>query len=246
MGDTRKVVLVIADISGYTRFMVTNKLEVLHSQVVISELIKTIIDQVEIPLEVSKLEGDAVFLYSVKDDSKTAWDDTRKAIGGKLIKFFDAFSSKIAELSATNLCVCKACKNVTLLKLKVIVHSGDALFYSISKFQELSGVDVIVAHRLLKNSVQSDEYILMTEQAYRDIEFPEKIPVRDGVEEYDEIGKIKTYTYLLSASEANISDAKKQFSIFGKVVHEIAKEYQTALIGLGIKTGPKLNNLRND
>ncbi|MGD0281255.1 MAG: DUF2652 domain-containing protein [Dissulfurispiraceae bacterium] len=242
MGDTKKVVLVIADISGYTRFMVTNKLEVLHSQVVISELIKTIIDQVEIPLEVSKLEGDAVLLYAIKDDSDAAWDDTRKAIGGKLIKFFEAFSSKISELSGTNLCACKACINVTQLKLKVIVHSGEALFYSINKFQELSGVDLIIVHRLLKNSVKSDEYILMTEQAYRDIEFPEKIPVSDGEEKYDEIGRIKTYTYLLSASVGTISDRKEQFSIFSKVVHEIAKEYKTARIFLGLQAAPKLSH----
>lgn len=243
MGDTNKVVLVIADISGYTRFMVTNKLEVLHSQIVISELIKTIIDQVEIPLEIAKLEGDAVFLYSVKNDSDAAWDDTRKAIGSKLIKFFGAFSRKISELSGTNLCVCKACRNVTELRLKVIVHSGEALFYNINKFQELSGVDVIIVHRLLKNSEKSDEYILMTEQAYADIEFPEKIRVSEGEEEYDEIGRIKTYAYLLSTSAGIVSGRQEHFSISDKVVHEIAKEYKTARIFLGLEAAPNLNHL---
>ncbi|HYA14690.1 MAG TPA: DUF2652 domain-containing protein [Syntrophales bacterium] len=242
MSDTRKVILVMADISGYTRFMMTNKLEVLHSQVIISELIKTIIDQVEIPIEVSKLEGDAIFLHAVKDDSDAAaWDNTRKAVGSKLLKFFDAFSNKISELSGTNMCVCKACKNITQLKLKVIVHSGEALFYSINKFQELSGVDVIIVHRLLKNSVRSNEYILMTEQAYKDIEFPEKVPVSESKEEYDEIGKINTYVYQLPASVGPLPYTGAQFSISSKIAHTIAKEYKTVLILLGIKIGPKLN-----
>lgn len=246
MGDAQRVILVIADIGGYTRFMVTNKLEILHSQVIISELIKTIIEQVEIPLEISKLEGDAVFLYSVKDDSEAKWSNTRKTIGGKLIKFFDAFSNKISELSGTNLCACKACKNVTQLRLKVIAHSGEALFYSIGKFRELAGVDVIVAHRLLKNSVRADQYILMTEQAYKDIQFPENIRVSEGEEEYDELGSIKTFTYLISAAAETDSDAKykqKQFSIFSKVIHAVLKEYETALFASGLKTPPRLNHL---
>ena len=67
----KKVVLIIADISGYTRFMVTNKTSLIHSQVIITELIKTIIKQVEIPLKVSKLEGDAVFTYAVKEDESS-------------------------------------------------------------------------------------------------------------------------------------------------------------------------------
>ena len=67
------VLLMIADISGYTKFMISNKQSLLHSQMIITELTKTIIKQVEIPFEVSKLEGDAIFMYAIKPESQS-WE----------------------------------------------------------------------------------------------------------------------------------------------------------------------------
>jgi hypothetical protein len=79
-----KVILIVADISGYTQFMVSNQTSLGHAQVVISELIKTIIKQVEIPLEISKLEGDAVFLYAIKGEGMATWNEVRRQIGTKM------------------------------------------------------------------------------------------------------------------------------------------------------------------
>ena len=45
--------LIIADISGYTRYMAANAKTLAHSQTIITELIKTIIRTVELPLEVA-------------------------------------------------------------------------------------------------------------------------------------------------------------------------------------------------
>jgi hypothetical protein len=236
--NIQKVVLIIADISGYTKFMVTNKLETVHSQVIISELMKTIISHVEIPLAVSKLEGDAVFLYSTKQDGDQ-WDSVRKEIGSKLLRFFDAFKDKIGEMQSSNLCVCKACSNMSSLKLKLVVHSGEAVFYRIGSFEELSGLDVIIAHRLLKNSLGSGEYILMTGQGYRDIEFPVQIEVREGREKYDEIGTLKTFAYFPSIEETPQARA----SLFKKLAEEVSKTFQTLSILSGIKKLPAFRNL---
>ena len=54
----KKVLLMIADIGGYTEFMVSTDLEIEHSQKIITQLISTIIEKINIPLEISKLEGD--------------------------------------------------------------------------------------------------------------------------------------------------------------------------------------------
>ncbi len=59
----QRVVIVIADISGYTRFMIANQTELAHSHEIISTLLEKIIAEIEIPLTLGKLEGDAVFLY---------------------------------------------------------------------------------------------------------------------------------------------------------------------------------------
>jgi hypothetical protein len=60
----RDVLLLLADISGYTRYMVENRTAALHSQGIITELLEAVIRQVELPLEVAKLEGDAVFIFA--------------------------------------------------------------------------------------------------------------------------------------------------------------------------------------
>ena len=193
--SVKKVLLMIADISGYTEFMVSTNLEIEHSQKIITLLINTIIDQIKIPLEISKLEGDAVFLYAVKTNENYSWDRVRKLVGEKLILFFEVFHKKLKEVNQTANCPCGACTNINILKLKIIVHSGEALFYEIQEFHELSGKDVILIHRLTKNSVAKNEYILMTEPAYADIEFPSKIEVQSGSESYDHFGDIKTRVY---------------------------------------------------
>ena len=193
--STHQVLLIIADISGYTRFMVSSDIETMHSQHVISELIQTIIREVEIPLEVSKLEGDAIFLYAKKESAEFTPDDILRITGEKLILFFEAFHEKLQELASHISCNCGACSNLHALKLKIVAHSGEALFYRIHHFNELSGTDVILVHRLLKNSEATDEYLLLTEPAYMDIEFPCKLPVIEGRESYEHLGEVKTFVY---------------------------------------------------
>jgi hypothetical protein len=194
MDGIKKVILIIADISGYTNFMLSNVQALEHGQEVISELLKTIIEQVQIPLEVSKLEGDAVFLYAAKENSSN-WNEVRSRIAEKLFGFFSVFQQRISQLVNTT-CTCGACVNIEKLKLKLIVHSGEALFYQLGRFLELAGIDVIILHRLLKNSVKRNEYILFTDAARHDLNLPQETPLQPGDEEYEIIGKIQTWTYL--------------------------------------------------
>ena len=193
---TERVVLILADISGYTRFMLANQTAIVHGQMVITKLLEEIIREVEIPLEVKEIEGDAVFLYAIKPDDEVAWEETRRLIGRKLVSFFEAFARGILAASEFALCKCPSCQNIDQLRLKVVVHSGEAIFHQVGRFSEVSGVDVILAHRLLKNSIPSDEYVLMTESAYREIHFPTDVEVARGEEHYEGFGAIPTYAYL--------------------------------------------------
>ncbi len=198
--SVQKVFLAITDISGYTQFMVSSGIEVKHSQYIISQLIESIIQNIEIPLQIAKLEGDAVFLYANKNNDQYTYEAVRKAVGGKLLQFFSAFHDKIHEIKQANQCACGACSHIDALKLKIVVHCGEAFFYQINQFNELSGKDVILIHRLLKNSVPEEEYILMTDTAYSDIKFPLQIKVKQGMENYEHLGKVKTLTYCYQPS----------------------------------------------
>lgn len=191
----REVVLIIADISGYTEFMLATQTSLLHGQTYINELIRAIIDQVHIPLKVAKLEGDAIFLYAIKGHSEEKWQKTRQQIGEKILAFFEAFSTKLKHLAESTHCSCDACVNVESLRLKIIVHTGKAGFYKIGRFLELSGVDVIILHRLLKNSIKEPEYILMTAAAFHDIPIPNENIPQQHEECYPALGTLSMYLH---------------------------------------------------
>ncbi len=192
----REALLIIADISGYTRFLISHKDTVqAHAHVIINDLIQAIIKEVEIPIEVAKFEGDAIFFYAEKEGGEAEWSKHRRKIGQNLIRFFEVFYDRLVHIKSSNMCKCDACDNIDKLRLKMVIHSGKALFYQLGRHQELAGVDVVIAHKLLKNSLKSDHYLLMTEQASRDIDFPSSIDVKPHQEMYPDIGKVDTFVY---------------------------------------------------
>jgi len=190
----KNVIFLIADISGYTRFIVSNEKEMAHSQIIIRDLINTILEEIKSPMQLIRLEGDALFLYIDKDDPLVRWELVKATLLERLIDFFRVFSNKISELTLHKICNCNACNNVEKLKLKIVAHSGKTMFFHINDILELSGTAPIVIHRLLKNSVTADEYVLMTESALEDLMIPLE-DVEAGQENYDELGTIKTYIY---------------------------------------------------
>ncbi len=243
----KPVILILADISGYTKFIVSNAKKLAHTQLVIKELIETIVKQIEIPLEITKLEGDAVFLFSVKNDDEQ-WLEKKNAIGKKLLTFVQVFREKIVELQHSTACVDSCCANIDKLKLKIIVHSGQAVFHEVGKFQELLGVDVIIVHRLLKNSVKTKEYILMTEAAYRDLEFEKEAPVTKSSEWIEEIGEVKTNIYYPTTDEdaqtASFFAKPLWQRLGGATAWNSRQLLQSIALMLGLKKPELFNNIR--
>jgi len=203
--QSREVILLMLDISGYTKFMLANRKEQ-HSQLVIANILRKIIDDVKLPLRVAKLEGDAVFLYAVKRHDHL-WPDEKKIIGNRLEDFFAIFARELVRLSGSELCQGNQCKNLNKLRLKVFVHSGEALFQTIRGFEEISGVDVIEIHQLLKNSVPAHHYILITQKALHDINFPHRDELYTHIENTADFGKVKTYVYIPPEPAACLLDA---------------------------------------
>lgn len=92
--------------------MAANAKTLAHSQTIITELIKTIIRTVELPLEVAKLEGDAVFFFCRKGQGSKPWSQAKREVGGKLLEFFRMFSERLRELSESTMCNCNACTHI--------------------------------------------------------------------------------------------------------------------------------------
>ena len=188
------VVLLIADISGYTDFMLSHRKAVAHSQMIVKELIETLIREIDVPLKLVELEGDALFMYAAKTVDPSAWDLRSQRLVERILQMFTAFGRSIVEIGSYSLCLCEACSNITELKLKMVAHSGEGLLNEVGGFPVLSGVDTIIVHRLLKNSVELDEYVLMTEAAHEDLPFPDQKGIVEGSEQYD-VGTLKTFLY---------------------------------------------------
>lgn len=93
-------------------------------------------------------------------------------------------------------CPCAACQNIENLRLKAFAHKGEAAFRRIRGFEELAGADVILVHRLLKNSVAAREYVLMTEPFFSRLGPPFQSAGETVTEEYDHLGRVAAKVFL--------------------------------------------------
>lgn len=152
-------VVVLADIGGYTRFIKLHGMALVHAESVVTTLLESVIDQTEHPLVFNKLEG-AVLFYALADDSpQTVAESALRQVNG----FFQAFETRKREIGVDAFCNCGACTEVVNLDIKAVMAYGSVVLRKVKRFEEISGTPVIVAHRLLKNSVPLDEYVLVAE-----------------------------------------------------------------------------------
>lgn len=89
-------------------------------------------------------------------------------------------------------CPCGACLAIIDLTLKFVVHHGPLAEIKVGRFVKPSGTEMIVAHRLLKNGIKNNEYLLMTEKLLKHAGAEETSEMKwaSSSEEYASIGKI--------------------------------------------------------
>jgi thiol-disulfide isomerase/thioredoxin len=205
----QQLIIVLADISGYTRFIVENEGSAVSGQLCVAFLIESVLREVDIPLQLQEIEGDAVFLYAAHPGDEVTWRQVLAQVRSKLVRVFDAFRAAMADRAETSSCPCAICRNANELRLKAIVHSGHAVFHSIAGRALVSGADVILAHRLLKNSVPSHEYLLMTESAYQELGREMDGVFQDREETYEGYAPVRTYVRDLSGQNRPVARSGK-------------------------------------
>ena len=181
--------LLLADITGYTAYLQGTELE--HAQDVLADLLETIIAWIEPPFEVSKLEGDAVFAHmpAADIDSPMLFDTVEST--------YFAFRRRLRDVVHATTCDCNACVLIPSLDLKFFVHSGSYVVRRIARTEELTGADVVLAHRLLKGSareiVGNDAYFVLTQSALDAIDGDaEALGLTSHIEHYD-VGDIDVF-----------------------------------------------------
>lgn len=165
MNDTHRGLLLIADISGFTRFMRLHALATSHARQIVVRLLRALVDAAEPPLVVAELEGDAVFFYALATEPEEL-DRLARAVKRQVLRFYQVFEREIADLKRLTACVCGACTSVGQLQLKQVLHCGEVALERIDRFEKLFGLDVILVHRMLKNSVPAADYAMLTRPAY--------------------------------------------------------------------------------
>ena len=149
------------------------------------------------------------------------------------------FERKKKFLEASNICHCQACVNIESLKLKVFTHFGEVLMTNLKNFNELSGVDVILVHRLMKNDVNSSEYILMTEQALGELDPHDKKDFDQQVFKDEDLDQLSINILDFEGLKVPLPKVSR----FIKLKLELYKLISTMLVFLGLKKLNKLTKL---
>jgi hypothetical protein len=179
--------LVLTDISGYTGYLLGTELE--HAQDVLADLMGVVVARLRPPLTISKLEGDAIFAYAIDGTcgASTLLDTVEQT--------YFAFRARVRDIAHATSCTCEACKQIPTLDLKFVVHHGDFVRRDVAGSEELTGRDVIVLHRLAKNSAAealgTKGYVLMTDACVEALALDAvALGMRPHVERYDDVGEI--------------------------------------------------------
>lgn len=146
------------DISGFTNFV--NNTEVKHSIHIISELLEILLDKNTIDLELVEIEGDALFMYVTNIPSY-------EALTQQIELMYEAFHKHTQNYDSMRICNCGSCRTTTNLELKFFLHFGDLNFIKVRHIIKPYGREVIKIHRLLKNNIPSNEYMLFTNAVYK-------------------------------------------------------------------------------
>jgi hypothetical protein len=166
--------LLLADITGYTAFL--NGVEQAHGvdfgsglpagYEVLGALLDAVVDGVQPAFDIAKLEGDAVFAVAAAE----GLDGQGKAVLDRLRAVYRAFAVvREDRVKSASDHLCTGCPVVGTLNLKMVLHRGQAVRQTVGSNPELLGPAVNVAHRLLKNSIQSRlgyrAYLFVTDAA---------------------------------------------------------------------------------
>ena len=142
----QKGFLVLSDISGYSSYLNQSELE--HAHETLTDLLNLLIERTDSPLQIFKLEGDAVFSYAPSGAFHQ---------GQTLLEVIEnsylAFRKALQLMTLNTTCPCNACGYIPNLDLKFFVHYGTYTVQEMGQYRELLGSDVNLVHRITKNRI---------------------------------------------------------------------------------------------
>jgi hypothetical protein len=199
--------ILIPDISGYTEFL--TKTALVHSSHIINELLEAILAANSGEFVLSEVEGDALLLYH---KGKPIEADV---LVRQCLSMFESFHTQLKIIERDSVCQCGACKTASNLTLKFIAHHGMVQEIKVMQFTKCSGLDMVVAHRLMKNQIASDEYILATPSCFDVSSLRQSLGAlawERSSDEYPAIGRIEYHYAPLVEIRKTIADPPPRIS----------------------------------
>ena len=187
---TRRALLLIADIGGYTEYMQFHRSILGHAEAATTRMLDKVVDAAR-GFDLIEIEGDAAFLS--RDADGLDGPAALSAVTQASVALHRAFHTerRFVEL---NMCPCGSCKQTNGLKLKFVAHVGEVATQTIRRRKKLVGMDVIHIHRLLKNSVPVPEYLLISDELYREGGTAStELAMQEIAQDLEGIGRVPTH-----------------------------------------------------
>lgn len=161
----------LADISGFSSYLTGVELE--HAGGILKKLLEGVAGKIEPVFRVQDFDIDAVFAYA-PETGMNRFEDLHELIKAAYFEF----KNNLTVISDHLTCNCAACRDVTSLDLKFMIHYGEYILSSVQEKQMLFGSNpTFVRNRGWKESVSASAswrgYVLFTESCLAGLHLPD-------------------------------------------------------------------------
>ena len=181
MNEDHRGTIFIVDIIGYSRFVAETENEA--GSLIICSLLESIIDANRLSFNISEIEGDAILFYRHGPAFPV------KNILSQFELMLQAFKNRLETFK-------ESFPQTGALSIKLVVHYGVIGRFAVGNYSKLFGQAVVEAHRLLKNSIDTHTYALITKEYFNQQEQTDFTLTSDATEvcELYDVGRL-CYTY---------------------------------------------------
>lgn len=160
----------LADISGFSSYLAGVELE--HAGGILQKLLEGVAGKIEPVFRVQDFDIDAVFAYA-PETGLNRFQDLRELIKAAYFEF----KNNLTAISDHLTCNCAACRDVTSLDLKFMIHYGEYIWSGVQERQMLFGSNpTFVRNRGWKEAVSAlvgwRGYVLFTEPCLTRLQVP--------------------------------------------------------------------------
>lgn len=160
----------LADISGFSSYL--TKVELEHAGGILQKILEGIARKIEPVFRVQDFDIDSVFAF-VPEAGIRRFENLYRLVEDT----YGVFKGNLTEISNHITCNCAACRDVTSLDLKFMIHYGEYILSSVQENQILYGSDpTFVRNRGWKDIVSASfgwrGYVLFTERCLASLKMP--------------------------------------------------------------------------